>query len=272
MKHLTKKLLAFCVALFLACGCAAPSEDSSSLSSSPSSSDPEEPTWEEYDFRDLMGEPITPWSGKLQTLGLSYALVWEPGVEGYVRLEFDVHDEAWGGTTSFGTSSSYYLSPQKDGSFKLICNQTSYSFSCKTPIPGILQVDRYAILFYPYKSAKEPFYRVDPRTKDKEKTLLEKSTLSCVDGTVLEIKPLAVQLGANNNETILDLLGISDVSELSTPYWYDVEINFMDISVSGYSDNYWEILSTGALGYLELDDPITVKGELFLPERIWTGF
>lgn len=288
-KNLAGKLLIYGIALFLACGCSPPPEsgappESSSVSSSsaPSSSVPPEeeplpePSWEDYEPLDLAGEPVVDgepvefWVEGVTARELSYTYGWDLEQEGYIRLDDGEPTGKWGGARLLETRSVYYLYPAYTE--KLQLSQSSYCFSPASAVPGILQVDRYAVLFFPYKSVKEPFFRVEPRDRDREKEYREVTVLSCADGIILEIKPLAIQFWEEDNETLVKLLEISGRDEMDDPRWFDVELGFSSVEIGGWSDNPLEVLTTRIFGELAEEAPLTVKGELSLPERIWTGF
>lgn len=294
--HLGRKLLICCCALLLVCGCSPPPESvgpseassvpaSSAVSASSSvsaSSAPEEKpqkelSLEDYDLWDLAGEPIVnwepvePWPEESAALEVPYVLVREPGQEGYIRLDDGEADGKWGSAQSLEAYSIYYIYPAYTEKTQL--SQSGYSFSPASPIPGILQVDRYAILFFPYKSVEEPFFRVEPWTiYNESETYAEETTLSCTDGATLEIKPLAVRFLDADYETLQRLLAIGDRDELETPRWFDVKLQFSSVEVRGWSDNMWEVFDTRPFGTLAEKASLTINGELTLTDRVWTGF
>lgn len=227
---------------------------------------------EQGELLDWAGEAITPWASDRLMIDLSYTYGWDMDQEGYVRLTDGETAGEWGSVDSLEARSVYYIFPKYTGTNKLELSQSSYRFTPRERVSGILQIDRYAVLFYPYRSVEEPFYRVEPRDRDKEKESRKATVLSGADGSTLEIKPIAVQFGEEDEETLLRLVGIGDREPLETPRWFDVQMGFSSVNIKGWSDNLWEVLSTGAFGTLTKEPPLLVKEELTLTDRVWTGF
>lgn len=261
-----KNFLSTGVLLVILCGylagCAAPLEEEPP----PPSSEVEAPQEKAYDFKDLAGEPIIPWSENVQGLLLSYTLGWTPEREGYIKLQ---KDTVLGNFTVMEASSQYFLLHRKDAPVKLICDQSSYVISSEKAISGVLQIDQDAVLFFPYENMETPFFFLQPRNRETEKSVQSWDTLLEYDGVSVKIQPFGIQFNQENQNLILEQLSLDKAADR---HWFDVEIRFSSLSAYGLSYSVGEEVSaTRIYGFID-DDSILVKKEIALSKTIGKDF
>lgn len=259
MKHIA----AFYFISLLLCGC------TSVGYVPPSTSSPEivvpESNW--YNFRDLTGNLITMDTG-LNAIEVSYTLGWNPNQEGYIRLEAGMTLE---NTEISYPLSHYYLSRQQDGSVKPLCTGSQYTLHCDTTISGILQVDKHAVVFFPYEDENIPLFALHPRSKGAEEACINATHVVTTDGTELQIKPIGIQFGQQDQDALLSLL---ELNEFTMARWYDVALPLSSIYLSGFTDGTdTEIFATRAFADLEHDEfpstsTLIINGELSFSDLI----
>lgn len=253
---MTKKLLSMILFFTLVCGCAVPPDDAGSPSEA---AVPEEAPV----YRDMDGRTIDPRSEDLSGIMLGYTLGWKMDGEGYARLQ---KDSQWGDAAVTEAGSTYFIYRPSGRPMETICIASSYAFSCPSAIPGILQVEENGITFFPYQSAGIPMLFLDPRTAQAEEDYAARGRASLRDGTTLEVHPVGIRLLPKDEERTLPLLAGGDGS---LPRWYDAQLRFSSVWVSGFAQAMTEgVIGTRAEGELEWEDPVAVEGELFLTERL----
>lgn len=253
---MTKKLLLMILLFALVCGCTVPPAGDGA---SAGAAAPEEAPV----YRDMDGQAIDPWSEDLSGITLCYTLGWEMDGEGYARLR---KDSQWGDATITDAGSTYFIYRPAGYPMETICIASSYAFSCPSAIPGILQVEESGITFFPYQSAGIPMLFLDPRTAGAEEGYAARDRASLRDGTTLEVHPVGIRLLPKDAERTLPLLADGDGA---LPRWYDAQLRFSSVWVSGFAQAMTEgVIGTRAEGELEWEDPVAVKGELLLTERL----
>lgn len=264
-----KRFLSLCLVLTLAlAGCAGAADPAvpSQEAPQPPPSEAEEPQEVAYDFKDLAGNPVVPWSEEVQGIVLSYTLGWTPQGEGYVKLQ---RDTVLGSFTVLEASSQYFPMPRKNHPTKLICDQSSYAFSGEKAVPGVLQIDQNAVLFFPYENAETPFFFLQPRSKETEKAVQSWDTALEYDGASGKIQPFGVQFDQENRDRILGQLSLEEAADR---HWYDAEIRFSSLSAYGLSYSMGEEVSaTRVYGFLD-DDSLHVKKEITLSKTLGKDF
>lgn len=261
-KHM-KHTVAFCFIPLLLCGC-------TSVGYVPPSISPSEivaPESNEYNFRDMTGNLITLDTG-LNAVEVSYTLGWNPNQEGYIRLEDGL---ILGNTEISHPLSHYYLSRQQDGSIKPLCTGSQYTLHCDTTISGILQVDKHAMVFFPYEDEDIPLFALHPRSKDAEEECVNATHIVTTDGTELQIKPIGIQFGQQDQDALLSLLKLN---EFTTARWYDIVLPLSSIYLSGFTDGTdTELFATRAFADLQHGESLStstliINGELSFSDLI----
>ena len=266
MVNRMRKIFSIGVLLLMLCGCFAGCTVPSQEAPQPPPSEAEEPQEVAYDFKDLAGNPVVPWSEEVQGIVLSYTLGWTPQGEGYVKLQ---RDTVLGSFTVLEASSQYFPMPRKNHPTKLICDQSSYAFSCEKAVPGVLQIDQNAVLFFPYENAETPFFFLQPRSKETEKAVQSWDTALEYDGASGRIQPFGVQFDQENRDRILGQLSLEQAADR---HWYDAEIRFSSLSAYGLSYSMGEEVSaTRVYGFLD-DDSLHVKKEITLSKTLGKDF
>lgn len=247
----------------LTCGCTIPSSDGTQ----PISSETVVQDKGDFLFQDISGKSVFPSSEDIKGYLLSYTQGWVLNREGYTRIE---KNATYGNITINEASSLYNVIHQGEPPKKIICNQSSYSASCDSEISGILQVDENAILFFPYENSNMSFFLLHPVENAKRKTYFDWSIAYQANGDFLKIQPIGIQFLPNDEETILNLLKTINTS---SSQWYDVNLRFSSVSVSGYCySEQEEIFSTRAFGYLDSENAISINNEVFLAESLGVHF
>lgn len=254
---MTKKLLSIILLFALVCGCTVPAAGDSSpagvavLEKSPP-------------YRDMNGQAIDLWSEDLSGVTLCYTLGWKTDEKRYVRLQ---KDSQWGDATITDVYSAYYIHRSVDHPTEMICTASSYAFCYPSAIPGILQVEKNGITFFTYQNADIPMLFLHPWTVQAEKDYTAQGRVSLQDGTTLEVCPIGIRLIPKDEERMSLLLPDGD---RSLPQWFDAQLLFSSIWVSGVCQAQTEgVIATRATGELEWEDPVAIKGELLLTERLY---
>lgn len=258
-----KRAISILLVLPLLCGCTASPPDEPPLPSSTSAVQEDEALI----FRDIAGQSVSLSSDYLRGFLLSYTQGWTPGQDGYLRLE---RDTTSGDITIGEASSQYNIFRQKDSSIDSVCAQSNYSLFCESEIPGILQVEEHAILFFPYENASFPFFLLHPAEDQERKRYADWCTVPQEDGPSLKIQPIGIQFSEADKETILSCLENPDTGSC---HWYDAHLRFSVVSISGYSHSEQEeIFATRAFGYLDDEGAASVNSEIFLTELLGVNF
>lgn len=257
-KPMIKKLLSLVFLLVIACGCTVPPDDAGSLAGATVSE--KIPLYQNMD-----GQTIDLWSEDLSGVTLCYTLGWKLDGKKYVRLQKNFQ---WGNAVITDVYSAYSIYRSIGHPIETICTASSYTFCCPSVIPGILQVEESSITFFPYQSADIPMFFLHPRTAQVERDHAAQDRVSLQDGTTLKVHPIGIQLIPKDEERTLLLL--SSDGDRPLPRWYDAELRFSSVWVSGFCQAETEgVIATRASGELEWEDPVMVKGELLLVEGLW---